>query len=406
MNSIDNKEKNIDKINIAFIMPDMELGGVEKSLLSLLNAIGDTRFRITLLLFKAKGELLDFVPEWVEVKVLKCKLNTIRRFFSDSLRKLNAKGLFSFFKALYHKYGNKLIQHSKMRMQGFKYDVVIAYKDGLSTWFTAQNDLAPVKIAFIHTDLKSAGYNQISQKEVYNSFNRIYCNSVASKERFLNMLPEYASKTYVLYNILDPQLIKNMAEMGEGYSDNFSGIRILTIGRLSHEKGIDKAIEVAAMLKSSNYSFRWYIVGDGTDRNLLKRKADKLHVEREVVFLGKKLNPYRFLKDCDIYVQPSNYEGYCISLTEARLFAKPIVTCDFCGAREQIIDGKTGIIAGMSVDELYIGVRKLIENENLQLYLHNNLLQYNNYSFQGINEFCNYLEKCNNVTDYSKAGLF
>ena len=381
-----------NKLHIAFIIPDMVLGGVEKSLLALLDAMQGKGFHITLLLFRRQGELLPYVPDWVDIREIETvgKLETIRRTISAALSRLGSKKLFLVAKSIYHKYGSKIIKKI-VNIPETVYDVAIAYKDGAATWYTAQSSIAPVKIAFIHTDFKTAGYNPLSQKKVYNNFAKIFCNSKESKDSFLRVLPEFSDRTEVFYNIVNPSTIYNLAKSGTSYNDNFSGLRILTIGRLSHEKGIDKVIEVASRLKTKNYSIRWYVIGDGPDKNKLMKKAKKLHVENEVIFLGSVINPYRFLADCDIYVQPSNYEGYCISLAEARLFCKPIVTCDFCGAREQIVDGITGIITGISVNELFAGVEKLVIDETLRLKFRYNLLHSSCVFGADINGFCDYL---------------
>lgn len=360
-------------IKVAFVMPDMVLGGVEKALLSLLDVMEGKNFQVSLLLFRKKGELLSNIPEWVKIEVLKGagKLEVVRRNTSFLLSKLGNKRLFFISKAIFHKFGGR-IKTGKLKNDQ-RFDVVIAYKDGTATWYTSQSNLAPVKIAFIHTDFKRAGYNPISQRKVYEEFNRIYCVSNASKENFLSLLPQFSDKTEVMLCAVNTRRIRDMAKKGEGFPDQFTGLRILTVGRISHEKGIDKAVDIVIKLKAAQYNVRWYIVGDGAEKEALVRKAAKLQIDTDIVFLGQLANPYRLLSDCDIYVQPSNYEGYCISLAEARSLYRTIVACDFAGAREQIKDGKTGIITGMSVDELYRGIEKVIKDKSLRSFLQHNL---------------------------------
>jgi glycosyltransferase involved in cell wall biosynthesis len=375
-------------IKIAFVMPDMVLGGVEKALLSLLDVMEGKNFQVSLLLFRKKGELLSSVPGWVKIEVLKGagKLEVVRRNISFFLSRIGNRRLFSISKAIYHRFASRIKTSKKNIDQRF--DVAIAYKDGTATWYTAQSNLAPIKIAFIHTDFKRAGYNPISQRKVYERFDRIFCVSNASKENFLSLLPQFSTKTGVMLCAVNAKRIKDMAKIGEGFPDQFTGLRILTVGRISHEKGIDKAVEIMVKLKAAQYSVRWYIVGDGAEKEALERKAAKLQVDTDVVFLGKWVNPYRLLSDCDIYVQPSNYEGYCIALAEARSLSRPIVACDFSGAREQLEDGKTGIITGMSVDELYQGVEKVVQDKSLRFSLRHNLQKDDAQSNLQVDAFC------------------
>lgn len=353
-----------DKVRIAFIMPDMELGGVEKSLIPLLEVLGDTRYQITLLLFNKSGILLNNVPQWIEVKELEAgKLDTLRKIIADFLAKIGAQQVFNIIKKLYHRVGSSLyFVHKKMDIH---YDVAIAYKDGAATWYAAENVMAKVKIAFVHTDFKSAGYNAFQEGKIYKSFDRIYCASIAGKESFVHLLPELTNRAHVFYNIINRQQLYIQAEDGPTYPDDFDGIRILTIGRLSQEKGLPKAIQVLRALKSDGYHVRWYVIGKGREEQNLRKLAARAGVIKDFVFLGEQQNPYKMLKDCDIYVQPSNYEGYCIALAEARYLNRPVVACNFAGAKEQIQHGETGIITDMSPEALYEGIKVLLADQDL-----------------------------------------
>jgi hypothetical protein len=157
-----------DKVRIAFVMPDMELGGVEKSLISLLEVIGDqNEFHITLLLFKKSGVLLNNIPSWVEIREISegGKLDALREKAASFLAKTGFQFLFHAFKRLYHSLGSSInLFENKVRIQ---YDIAIAYKDGAATWFTSKNITAKVKIAFVHTDFVHAGYDAVHEEKVY-----------------------------------------------------------------------------------------------------------------------------------------------------------------------------------------------------------------------------------------------
>ncbi|MFC4620015.1 glycosyltransferase [Camelliibacillus cellulosilyticus] len=151
-----------------------------------------------------------------------------------------------------------------------------------------------------------------------------------------------------------------------GFTDLFDGLRILTIGRLSHEKGQDLAITVCKRLVNDGYDIRWYCVGEGPSRNVYERLIEENHIQDHFVLLGSDPNPYAYLRQCDIYVQPSRYEGFCLTLAEALCLNKPIVTTNFTGAAEQVRHGVTGLIVNIDIHDIYNAIVTLIENRDVR----------------------------------------
>ncbi len=108
---------------------------------------------------------------------------------------------------------------------------------------------------------------------------------------------------------------------------------------------------------------RGYIIGDGPNKNEYQNLINNLGLKDNCILLGAKKNPYPYMKNCDIYVQPSRHEGYCITLAEARCFDVPIVTTNFTGASEQVINEETGIITKIDSEEVYLAIKKLLDNK-------------------------------------------
>ena len=165
------------------------------------------------------------------------------------------------------------------------------------------------------------------------------------KDKLMNILPNFKDKIDKLLNIMSPELVVKMADEGSGFEDDFNGIRILTVGRLSKEKGQDLTITVLAKLKEEGYNVRWYCIGDGSARKEYEKLIKEYNVENDYILLGATPNPYPFMKECDLYVQSSRHEGYCITLAEARCFDNPIISTNFTGASEQIAHDQTGLIS-------------------------------------------------------------
>ena len=189
------------------------------------------------------------------------------------------------------------------------------------------------------------------------------------------MLPQFADKTAVMHTLIDPVRIRELSMQDGSFADEFHGIRLLTIGRLSPEKGLSKAVSVLAELKKAGYPVRWYVIGSGQEASHLLKQAAQEGVSMDFVLLGEKENPYPCLLNCDIYVQPSDYESYCLALAEARILCKPVVACNFSGAREQIRDGETGLIVGMETQDIANGIIRYLEDVSLQENVIQNLRQ-------------------------------
>ncbi|MDR4216127.1 hypothetical protein COJ92_12155 [Priestia megaterium] len=191
------------------------------------------------------------------------------------------------------------------------------------------------------------------------------------------MYPNLKEKTTVFYNIIDERKLETMTVKSEGFNDQFNGTRILTVGRLTSQKGQDIIPRVLIKLKAEGINVRWYCLGDGENRSELQNLIKKHNLEEYFILLGIKNNPYPYVKECDIYVQLSRHEGYCITLAEARAFNKPIVTTDFVGAREQIEHGENGLITKFDEKELFSAIKVLIENVNLRYEFENNFKKEN-----------------------------
>ena len=139
----------------------------------------------------------------------------------------------------------------------------------------------------------------------------------------------------------------------------------MTVGRISKEKGCEEALEALSMLLDRGYNVKWYFVGGGKDIQLCNTIVSQKHLQDNVLFLGVRTNPYTYMRDCDIYVQPSRHEGYCITLAEALFFENPIVVTDFTGAREQLVGRENGIVSGMPPSDLCAAIIKALSYEKV-----------------------------------------
>ena len=159
-------------------------------------------------------------------------------------------------------------------------------------------------------------------------------------------------------------------------------IKLLSIGRFCEAKNFDNVPEIASIIKSKGVEFKWYIIGYGADENLIKSKIAQYNMEDTVIILGKKENPYPYIKACDIYVQPSRYEGKAVTVHEALILNKPVVIANYATAKSQVNDGFDGIIVPQDNQGCADGLSEVIQNKELQNKLIENMksINYSNES--------------------------
>lgn len=353
----------------------MNIGGVEKSWLNLVDTIDRKKYEIHLGLLKPQGGYMDYIPKDVIVHHVNC-YDQYRSEINDPpqlvLRNYLRQGKFAATMVLFALYS--IAKFSKnwfcfyryiMRdvpMESEDYDIAIAYAGPcqMIDYYVCKKIKAKRRFGWIHFDITKFGIDRGLTRTLYRDFEKIFVVSETAKARFDEAFPELASKTEVRYNIVSHEQVRRMAEEGESFDDEFSGMRILTVGRISAEKGQLEAVRVLKLLIDRGYNVKWYFVGDGNMRRPCVELAQKLGIADRVVMLGTKTNPYGYMRDCDIYMQPSRHEGYCITLAEARSFDIPIVSTRFTGAEEQLSSHAKSQVTAMSPEDMAIGIANFL----------------------------------------------
>ncbi|ELC8347859.1 glycosyltransferase [Clostridium perfringens] len=373
--------------SILFMLINMNIGGTEKALINMLHELQKEKYKVTVLLLEKYGGFLDQIPDWVEVKYLS-EYKNLKKYINEPPKKnvkellikkeyINAFTLFLSYCisklkddiSYYYKYLLKDVSDLE------EYDIAVAYAGPMDfiTYFVANKIRAKKRVQWIHFDISKIGFNKRFAEKIYSKFDKIFVVSEEGKNKLNLLIPSLSDKTEVFFNIISSTFIKNMAENEEGFNDNYNGIRILTVGRLSREKGQDITISVLEKLIKQGYEARWYCIGEGNMRKELEDMIKNKNLQDNYILLGSKRNPYPFMKECDIYVQSSRHEGYCLTLAEARCFNNPIITTNFTGANEQIRNEKTGLIVNFNQDEMYTAIKRIIKDRELRDSIGNNL---------------------------------
>jgi glycosyltransferase involved in cell wall biosynthesis len=369
------------KKKLLFAIDSLHCAGAEKSLVSLLSMLDYSKYSVDLQLFGYGGLLEELVPK--EVNLLRPFRYTnfssldIKKSIIYAVKKLKFKMLSSRIKYSTRirkkKYSNP--QKARIYWQSVseviennpkKYDIAISYAQGVPTFYVAEKVNAKEKFAWVNVSYRLDENEKSFQKKYYDQYKKIIAVSESTKEIFIETFPYYTDKINVIYDINNPHFISSLAETGNIDEDFFDGIKILTIGRLAHQKGYDVALDACKRLRDKGYRFRWYILGKGPLQKEIENYIMEHDLSDHFILLGVKANPYPYIKKSDIYVQTSRYEGFGLAIAEARMLNVPIVTTRFDAVYNQMIHKKNGLVVDMNADAVTEGIIKLINDSQLK----------------------------------------
>lgn len=368
------------KKKILFMVSSMNIGGVEKSLLSLLSVMPKEKYDITVLTLEKKGGFLDYIPSYIKVEeaawfkeikpiIMESPQKTIKKYLKENKVFKILTFIYSYYKSkntdnryIYYKNILKSIPENED-----EYDVAIAYAGPteIIDAYITHKVKAKKKIGWVHFDISKHKINEKLYENLYEKFDKIFTVSNEANKKLNEIIPSTVNKSEVLLNIISKELINEMAKEDINFDNEFDGVKIVTVGRLSKEKGQDLAIKALANLKKDGYKVRWYCVGEGNSREEYESLIKDNKLEEDFILLGATPNPYPYIKNSDIYVQTSRHEGYCLTLAEAKCLCKPIVTTNFTGAYEQIEHGINGLIVPLNEDYIYKNVKYIMDNKSV-----------------------------------------
>lgn len=368
---------------------DMEVGGVERSLISMLNNFDYENNQVDLMLYSHTGDFMPMLNDKVnllkEINQYSTFRKTIGQTIKDGKLLLGATRILSKVSASIKGKVNKLNETGYYQMQLMwkyallflpkidkEYDVAISYL--WPHYFIAEKVKAKRKIAWIHTDYSTIETDISMDLKMWNKFDYIIAVSEECKNAFLKKYPSLESKLKVMENITSPEFIRNMAEEEiEEDIKNDNSFKLVSVARLSHAKGIDNAVKALRVLHDRGFTnIKWYVVGYGGDEGLIRSLIKENKLEDSFILLGKKINPYPYMKMADIYVQPSRYEGKAVTVCEAQILGKPVIITNYTTANSQVKRYIDGYICDLSVDGIANGIEILYKDKKLRLRLSEN----------------------------------
>lgn len=376
----------MNKPRIFIAMHYMEIGGAETALVGLLNALDPARVDVDLFLYDHRGEMMQFIPEWVNLLPQIPKYSVLERpivelvkrgFWGIAAARLWAKWLSQ---KAYKRSGSTLENNGgldKMSKcttpllpkinQSVTYDLAISFLTPHR--IVAEKVKAKKKIAWIHTDYTRVWVDAEDELKVWQKYDYVASISSDVTNTFLQVFPSLAPKIVEIENILSPTFVRKRAELEDTDKEfrQTDNISLLSIGRYSEQKNYDNVPDICKhLINETKLNIKWYIIGYGGDEALIRQKIKEAGMEDHVILLGKRSNPYPYIKACDIYVQPSRYEGKSVTVREAQMLCKPVVVTNYPTAPSQIRSGIDGVIVPMDNEGCAHGLAEVICDKPLQ----------------------------------------
>ena len=372
----------MDKPRLFINMHYMELGGAERSLLGFLNAIDTDKVDVDLFLNQHTGALLPLIPSKINLLPENPAYSAIERPMKDIfieghwgilcgrlfgkirykryLRKINKKRDGS---ATQYVFDGVLPFLPSLKHLG-RYDMAISFLD--PPHIVQDKVDAGIKMEWIHTDWSTVDVNETLVASRWGKNDFIVSISSAVTECFLKKFSQFRNKIIEIHNILCPAFVRSQSELEDSMEEfKPEGVTLCSVGRIAYLKNFDNIPSIAKLLKDKGFKFHWYVIGPG-NHDLIDKSIMTNGVMECVHFIGPKSNPYPWMRVCDIYVQPSRYEGHSVTVREAQILGKPVIITNYPTAKSQIQDGVDGIICGIDNESIAHAIFSLARDQEKQ----------------------------------------
>ncbi|MCM1142961.1 MAG: glycosyltransferase [Muribaculum sp.] len=373
----------------------LEVGGAERALISLLDSIDTNKYEVDLFLNQHTGEFMDYIPNGInlipQIPTYSTLLRPIKQIIKEGHWGIALRRMLGLYQ--HRKYFNSLSKSDKENDESVFQFVSRKTTKGLpSLEFLGDYDLAisfraphnivldkvkaKRKVCWIHTDYSSIHINRDLEYPIWNGYSNIISISEEVTQSFITVFPELKDKVTIIENILSSESINKFSKAYIPKDVNLESdeIMLLSIGRFSVPKKFQDIPVICKGLLNRGIRLKWYIIGYGNDleTNKIKEAITQQDVADSVIILGKKANPYPYIKMCDWYVQPSLYEGKSVAVREAQLLRKPVIITAYPTAQSQVSNGKDGVIVPLELTDCIQGIYQAITNESLR----NRLISY------------------------------
>ncbi len=367
-----------------FAIHYLELGGAERSLIGLLRALDYSKVQVDLFVYSHRGELMKEIPQEVNLLPEIPEYAQIERPLKDVLKdgylrlflaRIKAKWQFAQYRKKNNpKDGNAIFSYVAKNVTPLLPPINPDKEYDLAVSFLAPHDIvlnkvnARKKACWVHTDYTKVDVNTDIELPVWSQYDHIAAVSEGVADAFIKRFPSLREKVDVIPNIIDTQYIHEQSQAFDvkaGMPQEDGTTRLLSVGRFTEAKNFDNVPDICRRILNAGVQARWYLIGYGGDEALIRRRIADAGMEKHVIILGKKDNPYPYMLACDIYVQPSRYEGCPVTIQEAQTLGKPVIATAFPTVKSAIQDGVNGVIVPLDNEECAQGIAQFIQSNGL-----------------------------------------
>lgn len=368
------------KKKILFISEALWIGGIETALVNVLNRMDYEKYEVTLLLRRAvfDGDMRQKVPAQCRVVTFDRENGQYRfsRLYHLTEKSENPsrfhRAMMWAVPAIKWVENRLYIRYIREQMKNEHFDTCVIYSDVAAETAVRAIRADKFLLFYHHGAMRKVWHDEIG----YRKADKIIAVSGAVEQKLREFRPKYANKMTTIHNLTDVEGIRAKGEEPvpeEFLADKFN---IVSCGRVSHEKGMDLAVEACAELVAMGHeNIHWWIVGGGPAEDEVRAKIAELHMEDYVTMLGMKGNPYPYIKQADLYVQPSRFEGYPMTILEALILGQPVVSTNNTGAQEILQNGVTGVLCEISAQSIAEQVHELLGNAEILEKLRENIAE-------------------------------
>ena len=370
---------------LLFAIHYLELGGAERSLIGLLRALDYSKVQVDLFVYSHRGELMKEIPQEVNLLPEIPEYAQLERPLKDVLKdgylrlflaRIKAKWLFAQYrKKNLPKDGNAIFSYVAKNVTPLLPPINTEKEYDLAVSFLAPHDIvlekvrARKKACWVHTDYTKVDVNAEIELPVWSQYDHIAAVSESAAEAFIKRFPSLREKVEVVPNIIDAQYVREQFrafDVAKEMPQEDGTTRLLSVGRFTEAKNFDNVPDICQRIINTGVPVRWYLIGYGGDDALIRQRISEAGMEKHVIILGKKDNPYPYMQACDVYVQPSRYEGCPVTIQEAQALGKPVIATAFPTVKSAIQDGVNGVIVPLDNEGCALGIARVLQDPDLQ----------------------------------------
>lgn len=369
------------KKKIIFVTEALWIGGIETALTNLLKSLDYEKYDVTCLILRNHQDMAPRLP--VQVRLLVAdrheavsfrepyRFARLHHLTEKSTNPSRLHEAMMWAVPVIKWVENRLyIRYIRKNLKAEHFDTCVIYSDRTAEAAVRGIRAEKYLMFYHHGAMRREYHDEIG----YRRCSHIVTVSEFVAEQLREFRPRHAQKVTAIHNVADVAGILQKAEQPKALAFAQDRVNLVSCGRISREKGMDLAVDACKILVDRGYNkIHWWIVGGGPEERQLRQQIDRLGLGDHMTVTGMQKNPHPYIGAADLYVQPSRFEGYPMTVLEALILGRVVISTDNGGVGEMVEKGKTGLLCPISAEGIADAVQKLLEDPALLEQLRRNV---------------------------------